>query len=294
MKKPHAVEVQSAKFRFRKLNVRGREWRDIYHWLLTLTWPQFTGLVLSLYLSTNVLFASLYLAGQPCINGLPRNSFSDAFFFSVETLATVGYGHMYPETPYGHLVATLEIICGIFGVAVMTGLIFVRFSRPSARLEYSRVMVISNYNGKPALMFRVANLRHQPLAEAEFRVMIIRREPTLEDEGARRFHFLPLQTDRMILFPVALVIRHIIDEKSPLHGVGAENLIRSQARILVSVVSIDTVIPASVHSQYSYLATDILFGHRFVEIYHDNDDHSMDVDYARISDTEPAPMISWP
>ena len=288
MKKPNTVEVQSAKFRFRKLNVRDNEWRDVYHWLLTLTWPRFLTLVLGLYLSTNLLFASLYLVGQPCINGLEHNSFPDAFFFSIETLATVGYGHMYPQTAYGHLVATFEIICGIFGVAVMTGLIFVRFSRPSARLEYSRVMVVSNYNGQPALMFRVANLRHQPLAEAEFRIMIIRKEPTLEDRDARRFHFLPLQTDRIILFPVALIIRHIIDEKSPLYGVTAEDLTRSHARILVSVVSIDTVIPASVHSQYSYLARDILFGQRFVEIYHDTDEHSMEVDYARISDTEPA------
>ena len=109
----------------------------IYHFILTLSWPQFAGLVLGIYVFINLCFAMLYLLGGRCIAGLVPGSFSDAFFFSVETLATVGYGHAYPDTLYGHCVATLEIMVGLFGLAVMTGLIFVRFSRPTARIKHS-------------------------------------------------------------------------------------------------------------------------------------------------------------
>ena len=119
--------------------------------------------------------------------------------------------------------------------------------------------------------------------------MLIRKERIQEEAEARRFHSLPLQFDRVILFPVALTIRHIIDEKSPLYGVSAEELARSEARFMVSVVCIDTVIPASVHSQHSYLWHDVQYARRFVEIYHDLSDKSMEVDYALISETEPVP-----
>jgi len=126
---------------FIKVNATKYDWRDIYHFILTLSWPQFAGLVLGIYVFINLCFAMLYLLGGRCIAGLVPGSFSDAFFFSVETLATVGYGHAYPDTLYGHCVATLEIMVGLFGLAVMTGLIFVRFSRPTARIKFSEVAV---------------------------------------------------------------------------------------------------------------------------------------------------------
>ena len=284
--KPH-VTVRAGRLQFHKLNTSAWDWRDVYHWLLTLSWPQFASLVLAVYLSINLFFALLYFMRPESIAGMPSRSFPDAFFFSVETLATVGYGHFYPNSIYGHTVATLEIMSGMFGLAVITGLIFVRFSRPSARLEFSRVLVVAPFKGKPALMFRVANLRQHAMAEAEFRIMVIRHENTEEEDHARIFHALPLQLDRVILFPAALTIRHVIDEKSPLHGVTAEHMQRDDYRFMVSVICIDTVIPAAVQSQYSYTWRDVRHGERFVEIYNELDNDIMEVDYGRISDTEP-------
>ena len=203
---------------FIKVNATKYDWRDIYHFILTLSWPQFAGLVLGIYVFINLCFAMLYLLGGRCIAGLVPGSFSDGFFFSVETLATVGYGHAYPDTLYGHCVATLEIMVGLFGLAVMTGLIFVRFSRPTARIKFSEVAVVAPFNGFPTLMIRLANLRHHAMVEAEFRLLLGRSELTREGEDVRRFYPLRLQFDHLINFPAALTLRHVIDETSPLFG----------------------------------------------------------------------------
>jgi inward rectifier potassium channel len=284
---PSPIKIRSGQIEFHKLNANERDFRDIYHWMLRLSWPQFATFVLTIYVAINLTFSIFYYLGRPCIAG--AESFGDSFFFSVETLATVGYGHLYPDNLYGHIVATAEIMVGMFGMAVITGLIFIRFSRPTARLVFSRNLVISPFDGQPALMLRVANLRHQAMAEAEFRVMFIRDELVKEGEHMRRFYPLPLQFDRLITFPVALTIRHIIDEKSPLHGLTAADLEKCDARILTSIVCIDTVIPAPVQSQQDYTWRDIHFGKRFVEIYTDIDDHSMAVDYGRLHEIEPVP-----
>lgn len=280
------VIVRSGQLEFHKLNATKHDLRDVYHWLLTLTWPQFAGFVLAVYLAINLVFSTLYFLGSGCIAEMPPHSFPDAFFFSVETLATVGYGHMYPVTLYGHLVATLEIMVGMFGLAVITGLIFVRFSRPTARIVFSRSLVIAPFDGQPALMLRVANLRHHAMAEAEFRLMMIRDVQVKEGEGFRRFYPLRLQFDRLIVFPAALTIRHIIDEESPLHGLTAEDLEKSDARFYASIVCIDTIIPASVQCQVDYTWREVEFGRRFVEIYSDIDTNSISVDYGRLHETE--------
>jgi len=281
------VKIQSGQLEFHRLNADQRDLRDTYHWLLSLSWPHFAVFVLIIYLLVNLLFAGIYYLGRPCIAG--ADSFGDAFFFSVETLATVGYGHLYPDSLYGHVAATVEIMIGMFGMAVITGLIFVRFSRPTARLVFSRTLVVSPFDGQPALMMRVANLRQHAMAEAEFRMMLIRNEMVKEGEEMRRFYALPLQFDRLITFPVAITIRHIIDEKSPLYGMTADDLKKSDSRILASIVCIDTVIPAPVQSQRDYTWRDIQFGHRFVEIYSDVDGNQFTVDYGRLHDTEKVP-----
>jgi inward rectifier potassium channel len=206
----------------------------------------------------------------------------------VETLATVGYGHMYPDTFYGHCVTTVEIVIGMFGMAVITGLIFIRFSRPTARILFSKSVVVSPFDGIPTLMLRVANVRHVAMAEAEFRVMLFRNEPTKEDESVRRFYPLKLQFDHMIAFPVVLTLRHVIDESSPLYGMSPEDLKKSDTRLMASVVCIDTVIPAPVQSATDYKYEDILWNRRFVEIYTETSDGRLTVDYGRIHNTEEA------
>jgi inward rectifier potassium channel len=286
-KKFTPIKIRTGRFEFIKLNAEQHDVRDVYHWLLTLSWPQFAGVIFVVYLALNLMFSVIYWMGQPCIEG--ATTFTDAFFFSVETFATVGYGHFYPNNLFGHIVSTAEIMVGLFGMAVITGLIFIRFSRPMARIVFSRNLVISPFDGQLALMMRVANLRHQAMVEAEFRMMLIMNKPVKEGGHFRRFYTLPLQFDRLLAFPVALTIRHTIDEKSPLHGLTPADLERCDARILASIVCVDTVIPAPVQSLQSYLWDDILFGKRFVEIYTDIDAHRMTVDYGRLHDVEDVP-----
>ncbi len=286
-KESRGIAVRSGQFEFVKLNTARWEGRDLYHSLLNLGWPQFAGCLFGTYLLINAFFASLYFVNGGCVAEMPPGSFANAFFFSVETLATVGYGHMYPVTVYGHLVVTAEIMVGMFTLAVVTGLIFVRFSRPTARFEYSRSLVISNFDGQPALMLRVANLRHQAMVEAEFRLMLMRNERVAEGEILRRFHDLKMLMPRLTLFPAALTLRHVIDEQSPLHGVTPETLESGDCRFVASIVCVDTVIPAPVQSQHDYSWREVQFGHRFSEIWQDGEDGRMTVDYGRLHDTEP-------
>ena len=290
-KGPAPVPIRAGNFEFLKINSAGRNWRDTYHWLLTLNWLEFSLCVSGLYLSINCFFAALYfLGGSAAIAELPAGSFSNAFFFSVETLATVGYGHMYPVSFYGHLVVTAEIIVGMFGMAVITGLIFVRFSRPTANLEFSRTMVFSTFKGQPALMFRIANQRRQPMVEAAFRLMLLRTESVPEDDDMRLFYELRLQMDRVIVFPAAMTIRHIIDEQSPLYGLTLESLERGDVRLIASIVCVDSVVAAAVQSQHDYTWRDIRFDERFVEIYTEDEAGRFVVDYGLLHETEPAPL----
>lgn len=285
--KKNAVTVRVGQTEFLKVNIGSQEWRDVYHWVLSLSWPRFAALIAGVYLIINVIFAALYSMGGNCIAEMPPGYFPAAFFFSVQTLATVGYGHMYPVTPYGHIVTTIEIIVAMFWVAVITGLIFVRFSRPTARIDFSKSIVIAPFDGRPTLMLRVANLRHRSMVEAEFKIMFTRDEQIREDDRYRRFYMLKLDFDRLITFPAALTLRHTIDEQSPLYGETAETLQASDARLAASIVCIETVIPAAVQSQHDYTWRDIRFGERFVEIYTETGEGRLTVDYGRLHETEP-------
>ncbi|MBO0696314.1 MAG: ATP-sensitive inward rectifier potassium channel 10, partial [Verrucomicrobia bacterium] len=277
---------------FVKVNTDAWRWRDVYRWLLGLTWPQFALFVASLYIGLNLLFAALYSFQQGSIAGSTGGRwFFDCFFFSVQTLATVGYGHMYPQTLYGHIVATIEIMSGIFLLAVMTGLIFVRFSRPIARVMFSNSMVIAPMNGKPTLMVRIGNENHHSMVEAEFRIMFSRDERLIEGDDFRHFYVLKLHFDRLTVFPAALTLRHTIDETSPLFGATPESLESGRVLFIVSVVGIDPVIAAAVQTQKDYSWRDIQFGHRFVEIYTEHGGGRLTVDYGRLHDTEQAEFI---
>jgi inward rectifier potassium channel len=280
------IRVRAGQFEFVKLNAQKFDWRDTYHFVLTLNWPGFAGLVLGVYLLINLVFAALYLLNPHAVAEMSPGSFSDAFFFSVETLATVGYGHMYPESFYGHLITMFEIMVGMFGLAVITGLIFVRFSRPTARIHFSKVAVITPFEGVPNLMIRVANLRHQAMVEPEFHMLLLRHTVTAEGDDVRRFRSLRLEFDHLIAFPAVLTVRHPIDEDSPLFGMTPADFRRLDIRIMASIVGVDTVIVAPVQSFGDYNYDQIEWNRRFVEIYHENEEGEWTVDYGRIDETE--------
>ncbi|MEP6809262.1 MAG: ion channel [Chthoniobacterales bacterium] len=285
------IAVRAGRTEFLKINAARRDWRDTYHWILSLSWPWFVAFLLGVYLFINLIFALAYTLGGACIGEMTPGSFPAAFFFSIETLATVGYGHMYPATVYGHIVVTLEIMTGMFWLAVITGLVFVRFSRPTARIFFSDAITLGRFDGRECLAFRIANLRHTSMVEAEFRMTFSRDEYTREGDEVRRFYQLKLFPERMITFPAALVIRHLIDESSPLHGVTREMLEASDAFFLTSIVSIETVIPASVQSLHDYSTGDIRYDERFVDVYEEDELGRLRVDYGRLHETEPVPPV---
>src|SRR5437667_809490 len=281
------VSIRSGEVEFVKVGTDAWRWRDVYRWLLGLRWPQFAAFVASLYVGLNLFFAALYSLQQDSIAGSTGGHwFFDYFFFSVQTLATVGYGHMYPQTLYGHIVSTVEIMTGVFLLAVMTGLIFVRFSRPIARVVFSRSMVIAPLNGKPTLMVRIGNENHHSMVEAKFRIMFSRDQQLAEGGDFRYFYDLKLHFDQLTVFPAALTLRHEIDDKSPLFGATIESLETERALFFVSVVGIDPIIAAEVQTQKDYTWRELRFGHRFVEIYA-QEEGRLTVDYGRLHDTEP-------
>jgi inward rectifier potassium channel len=287
-RRPSHVSIRAGQVEFVKVNTDAWRWRDVYRWLLGLNWPRFAVFVAIVYIGLNLLFAALYSLQQDSIAGSTGGHwFFDCFFFSIQTLATVGYGHMYPQTLYGHIISTIEIMTGVFLLAVMTGLIFVRFSRPIARVVFSRSIVVAPLNGRPTLMVRVGNENQHSMVEAEFRIMFSRDEPLLEGGDFRYFYVLKLHFDRLTVFPAALTLRHTIDEKSPLFGATPESLAARRVLFLVSVVGIDPVIAAPVQMQKDYTWHDVRFGERFVEIYTELEPGRLSVDYGRLHDTEP-------
>lgn len=285
------ISTRAGRTEFLKINAAARGWRDSYHWVLSLSWPGFALFLAGSYVVINLLFATLYVARPNCIAEMEPGSFPQAFFFSVETLATVGYGHNYPATVYGHIVVTIQIFIGMIWLAVITGLIFVRFARPTARIVFSNCLVIAPFDGRLSIMFRVANLRHTSMAEAEFRLLYSRDELVAEGEEIRRFYELKVYPDRMVSFPAALIIRHTIDQESPLYGATRETLEKEDAFFVASTLSLELVMAASVQSAQDYAWHDIQFGVRFVDVYTELEDGRLTVDYGRLHETEPVPGV---
>lgn len=243
--------------------------QDAFHTILSLTWLQFFGGAIAIYLLVNFVFAGLYFLGSHAVAN--ARGFADDFFFSVETLATVGYGTMSPATWYGHAVATTEIITGMLSLAVITSLVFARFSKPTARLLFSRHAVITTYDGVPTLMLRVANQRSSYILEASASLVLVRDELTAEGHDLTRFYDLKPERARSPMFALSWLIMHRIDETSPLRGVTPEAIRDGDMRLVVTVSGTDEIFAAGVNARYSYAPEDIVFNRRFVDIFSDGD-----------------------
>lgn len=262
-------------------------WRDPYHFLLTVPWFVFLTITALFYLATNILFAFLYLLQPNSIANADPGSFLDAFFFSVQTLAAIGYGTMYPQTLYANLIMTIEPMLGLMGIAVMTGLAFARISRPTARVVFSKVAVIQPYNGQPVLMFRAANKRRNQILEAQIQVYLMRDEISSEGQFMRRFHDLRLLRQRTPSFTLSWSVMHPVDEHSPLYGMTPESLVQSQTAIVISLSGIDETVAQTIHARHTYTAQDILWNHRFVDIFYDAPDGNRYLDYGLFHEAVP-------
>ena len=254
---------------FTRLRAARLNFHDPFHSIMSLSWLRFFGGAVTVYLCVNLVFASLYFAGAHSVNN--ANSFADDFFFSVETLATVGYGLMSPASLYGHCVATLEIITGMLSMAVITSLVFARFSKPTARLLFSKAAVITPYDGVSTLMLRVANQRNSHILAATASLVLLKDEVTQEGHELTRFFDLPLQRAHSPMFALSWLIMHRIDPHSPLHGITEEDITRGDMRLMLTVSGTDEVFAAGVTARYSYAAEDIRFNRRFRDIFLDGE-----------------------
>jgi inward rectifier potassium channel len=281
------IKVLDGRFQLPDSSIWYAYWRDPYHLMLTIPWGGFLALIVGSYLGINALFALLYLVGGNNIVNAQPGSFSDAFFFSVQTLASIGYGVMSPQTLYANVIVTIEAILGIVGIAVMTGLAFARFSRPSARVMFSRVAVIAPHNGQPMLIFRSANQRRNQILEAQMRAYLLLDEVTLEGQHMRRIYDLELLRSRTPSFSLGWLAMHSIDASSPLYGLSADELLKTKATIAVSVSGLDETVAQVVHARHVYAAQDILWNHQFVDTVCIGPDGHRYIDYDLFHDVAP-------
>jgi inward rectifier potassium channel len=277
----------------RRIITQGLEtnlWTDFYFNAMTVTWPRFFASLAAVFVVLNLAFAEFYWFGdQPIANARP-GSFSDLFFFSVETTSTVGYGDMHPQTMYGHLVATAENFVGLVLLAVMTGLVFARFSRPHARLIYSDNPVITRHNGLMTMMLRVANARNNFITDATAKLWVIRGEQS--SEGRRLTRFLPLRLERNEnpIFALTWTLLHVIDEDSPLYGMTGADIAASDMNFIVGISGRDETSAQVVHSRKPYSAQSVRFGYEFVDVISVDEDGMRRIDYSKLNQTRPAPV----
>lgn len=270
-----------------KTGVSRWDFKDPYHFALTLSWPEFFAVLVASYAAINLGFALAYFEMPGSIANMPPRSFLDAFFFSVETLATVGYGVMAPTTLAGHVVATFEIFVGMMFTATMTGLAFVRFSRPKAKILFADKMVVTLRGRTPVLMVRIGNGRAYALTDTIVRINVLLLEREDGGQQYRRSAELKLRRHDFQYFPLTLTLMHELDASSPLHGITQADMAASNPRIMLSVSARDPELGAQVYASQGYQGSDVAFGMRYADaISWDGGDMSI-ADMSRISLLEP-------
>ena len=262
-------------------------WTDLYHRSMTVSWPVFFASAALVFIALNGTFALIFLLGDEPIANVPTGNFMDLFYFSIETLATVGYGDMHPQTHFGNFVATTEIFVGMSLLAVMTGLIFARFSRPRARFVFAQKAIVTMHDRQPTLMIRVANARHNTLSNASATLWLIRAEQTAEGQDLRRYYPLELLRRENPVFVLTWTIFHVIDQSSPLFGQSAEDLADMDAVLVLTVAGIDDNSANELRARRGYSHDEIVWQHRYVDIMTATADGRWFVDYARFHDVTP-------
>lgn len=270
----------------------GWSWRDAYHALLRTTWTRLFGVVALGFLVVNALFGAAYWLVGGVANAEP--TFWAHFFFSVHTFGTIGYGSMYPQSPAAEVLMTLESLISLILNAVVTGLTFAKFARPTSRLLWSKVAVVSDRDGVPTLMFRVANERMNHVVEATLRLAVVRSELTSEGERIRRVHDLALVRASSPTFVLTWTAMHQIVPGSPLYGVDLSDPRQSAFELVVTLTGLDDTLGQTIHSRTSYVQGEVVPGARFADIIVPASEPGGQgtLDYGRFHDTLPAPL-TW-
>jgi inward rectifier potassium channel len=264
-------------------------WLDVYHELLKRPWS-FTLTVLFVgWVATNALFAALYLIGGDCISAPDPTSFFQAFTFSVQTISSIGYGAMHPTTDWARVLANLEAFVGMVMMAMGTGLMFAKFSRPTARIEFSDYALIQLRGGVPHLVLRVANQRGNRIVGARMHVAVFVDEVTVEGHAMRKLIDLPLVRDHTPTFALSMTLMHRIDDRSPFHGLGPDQLADFIVSMVVTIHGLDETFNQTVHAQYYYGSEHIVWNQRFVDMVTTREGGAVEVNHYLLSETEPMP-----
>lgn len=256
--------------------------RDIYYLSMTTNWGWFYAGVFLIYLVLNTIFASLYWLEPGGIANLTPEGWWGDFFFSVETLSTVGYGDMHPVAVYTHLVAMVEAVVSIISIALITGLTFARFSRPRAQIVVAQNPVVCRYNGKLALMIRCANARRSTIAQASAKLYVLLPQKSMEGQQMRRFFALNLERNENPLFFLSWTLIHMIDESSPLWGMDEQALTEQATNLILTLQGYDEITAQDMYSRHIYSAADVRWGYEFEDMLNIDDQGREFVDYAHI------------
>ena len=262
---------------------------SVYHDLLAMSWRQFFVIVAAVYLGLNAVFAAAYtLAGPNALSAgpsQPQNPFLRSFFFSVQTIATIGYGHTYPTGLAANVIVTIESLTGLIGFAIITGLIFARFSRPTARILFSKHALVAPYRGIRAFEFRISNARHDQIIELEAKVLLTRFEQA-DGVRTRRYYYLSLERQKVAFFPLSWTVVHPITAESPLYGETDKSLRATEAEFLVLLTGIDETFSETVHTRSSYSAHEIVWGAKFANIFAPSEREKVTIDLRRLDAVE--------
>ena len=295
MAKRRSITVSAGAGKVRVLGVRRAPIADLYHLLINRSWSVLVALVVGAYLVVNTTFALLYLATGDCLANANQGSFEDAFFFSVQTLSTIGYGYIYPKCLSANLLVTAESLLGLMGVAVATGIAFNKFARPKARVLFSRNSLITRHDGQPTFMFRVGNERVNYIADATLQVTIGRPGKTSEGRPFTKLHDLTLVRQRSTAFILTWTALHTIDHTSPLHRETPDSLAAGRLFVIVTLTGYDASVGQTIHARHVYQPGDIVWGHRFVDVLTPAiaEDSLPQVDYEHFHSTLPETPASY-
>jgi len=261
---------------------------DVYHSVVSMSLPGFLCLFASFFLLANALFGWLYWLNPDSIGGLKSNAYSEYFFFSVQTLATIGYGAKFPQTLYADVLVTIESMIGLLSVGLFAAIAFARFSIPRARIVFSDKLVIHPHDGVPTLMMRIANERSNQIIDADVSMSLIMREVTPEGMKFRRIHDLKLTRSHTPILSLTWTIFHPIVPGSPLFGHTPQSLAQHEFGLVVTVKGLDETISQTVHANHVYAPSQLLWNHRFKDVFvEDPATGKAQIDLMAISEVQP-------
>lgn len=272
------VLMNTQAYKIIKKNSPENTFQDIYHNLLKISWLHLFIIYIIYFLFINTFFAILFYIVPDSISA-PVHNFQSTFFFSVQTFSTVGYGIVSPHNFYGNTIVVIEIMTGFISTALTTGLVFAKFSRPSAKILYSKNLLLTRFDNQKVLMFRIANSRSNQIISANVELHRVHATTSSEGKSIVRFQPLKLQKSYSPIFSLSWTVFHTIDTDSPLYGKTLEEIHKSHDEFYVIVNGTDGTFSQSIHDTYFYRSTDILENHHFVDILHREPDGTRVIDY---------------